>query len=515
MPGETYRPSSIRLWLGAGARRDLVMRSAAVALVGSLIAVLVLEMASSRVSALGIGVQPVADAVNVVATALFFGAGMLRYTRWKVTGEPYAAASAGALLVFAVTTFPMSLASRTIDASSLSSVSGGLTRVTAALVVAALLAPALGVVPADEWPRPQWIVGLGFVLALSVFATSLALGATHPALEASLKTAAGLDAVCGALWLTLAGLSLRTGLQGGRTSARWGALVMGLVGVAELDRVAAAENRSWSWVVLAAATTLVAGTVSIASAGAGAREALSSHDRELEDTTGALADSERLLAVVEARRTDLVHDARSMICALRAALAALDREDESAGSDGTLRLRAAMDVELERLGRLIEGTGSPGGASTALAVALAPLVATMRGQGLEVESRIEGVWVFGRSDDLAHIVRNLLVNAHAHAPGSPVVLRAESSASVVRVFVEDRGPGLPADLGDRVFDRGVGAGPGRGSGLGLDVARRLARSQGGDLTAGERPGGGARFVITLPSGAAPVLEAEAVGSHWD
>ena len=507
-----YGPSAAPLRPVGGARREVLVARWAVALVGAFGAVLVVQALARRFPAPDIGVRPVADALTVLATALFSAAGMLRYTRWKVTGEPYAAATAGALLVFAATTFPISLASRIVVSSSVASVPGGLARVVAALVVAALLAPGLGVVPADEWPRPPWIIGLGFVLAMSVFATSVALAATHPALDASLKTAAGLDAVAGSMWLTMAGLSLRTGLQTGSRSARWTALALALVGASELERVAAAEGPSWSWLLVAAVTTLGAGVVSVVNARRGARDALSGHDRELADTTGALADSERLLAVVEARRADLVHDARSMICALRAALVALDHEGARAEPGATARLRAAMDVELERLGRLIDGTGGAGVAPTPLGVALAPLVATMRGSGLAVECRLDGVWVLGRSDDLAHLVRNLLVNVRAHAPGSPALLRAEVDAAVVRVLVEDRGPGLPAALVGRIFERGVGAGPGRGSGLGLDVARRLARAQGGDLTAGQRPGGGARFTLTLPA-AAPAPGGDGEGAQ--
>ncbi len=66
--------------------------------------------------------------------------------------------------------------------------------------------------------------------------------------------------------------------------------------------------------------------------------------------------------------------------------------------------------------------------------------------------------------------------------------------------VEDDGPGIPPELGSRVFDRFVRGAPGtRGSGLGLAIVRAVAESHGGTVAL-ERPetGSGARFVITIP-----------------
>jgi K+-sensing histidine kinase KdpD len=66
--------------------------------------------------------------------------------------------------------------------------------------------------------------------------------------------------------------------------------------------------------------------------------------------------------------------------------------------------------------------------------------------------------------------------------------------------VEDDGPGIPPELGDRVFDRFVRGAPGtRGSGLGLAIVRAVAESHGGTVAL-EPPeiGAGARFVITIP-----------------
>ncbi|MDO5604769.1 MAG: ATP-binding protein [Paracoccus sp. (in: a-proteobacteria)] len=71
--------------------------------------------------------------------------------------------------------------------------------------------------------------------------------------------------------------------------------------------------------------------------------------------------------------------------------------------------------------------------------------------------------------------------------------------------VMDRGPGLPPDQAGHAFDRFWRADKSRGkqtggSGLGLAVVRSLTEAQGGNVAYAPRPGGGAIFTVTLPSG---------------
>jgi signal transduction histidine kinase len=71
-------------------------------------------------------------------------------------------------------------------------------------------------------------------------------------------------------------------------------------------------------------------------------------------------------------------------------------------------------------------------------------------------------------------------------------------ASRVRLTVRDDGPGVDPELGDRVFDPGVRGSDDHGrTGLGLPLARRLARSCGGDVRLGPGPGG--CVVLELPT----------------
>jgi signal transduction histidine kinase len=93
---------------------------------------------------------------------------------------------------------------------------------------------------------------------------------------------------------------------------------------------------------------------------------------------------------------------------------------------------------------------------------------------------------------LAPLVENARRHAHRH-----VELALSASDGRVRVAVRDDGPGVPAALGERVFDPGVRGSDHDGAGLGLALARRLARSCGGDVTLGPGPGG--CFVLELPA----------------
>ena len=103
---------------------------------------------------------------------------------------------------------------------------------------------------------------------------------------------------------------------------------------------------------------------------------------------------------------------------------------------------------------------------------------------------------------LEQILLNLLSNAIRHSPeGKAVELRADESPEHVAFCVIDRGPGIPAELRARVFEPFERFDPhsGLGTGLGLPVSRRLAEALGGTLIVEETPGGGATFILKLPS----------------
>ncbi len=102
------------------------------------------------------------------------------------------------------------------------------------------------------------------------------------------------------------------------------------------------------------------------------------------------------------------------------------------------------------------------------------------------------------------IISQLLENAFKYSPdGGTITIGARAAADTIEVDVCDEGIGIaPADT-ERVFERFVQgeAGDRRrfgGIGLGLYIVRQLARTQGGDVVASGRPGGGTVMRLTLP-----------------
>jgi two-component system sensor histidine kinase KdpD len=104
---------------------------------------------------------------------------------------------------------------------------------------------------------------------------------------------------------------------------------------------------------------------------------------------------------------------------------------------------------------------------------------------------------------MEQVIANLLLNAAHHTPAkSPIFLAAGVDGPKQRVFftVADRGPGLPPQMHDALFkkfQRGDAARAG-GLGLGLSIIRGFVVAQGGEVVAGENPGGGAVFTVYLP-----------------
>jgi len=95
-------------------------------------------------------------------------------------------------------------------------------------------------------------------------------------------------------------------------------------------------------------------------------------------------------------------------------------------------------------------------------------------------------------------VINLVQNAlDAAPPGTALLLAVDSRRAMAHVRVSDRGPGIDAEVAERVFDPGVTTKE-QGSGLGLVVARGLARQHGGELLLASRDGGGTVAELTLP-----------------
>jgi two-component system sensor histidine kinase KdpD len=100
------------------------------------------------------------------------------------------------------------------------------------------------------------------------------------------------------------------------------------------------------------------------------------------------------------------------------------------------------------------------------------------------------------------VITNLLENAAKYTPaGSPLETRVEIVSDQLRVGVVDHGPGVPAAMRARAFDkfrRLEPLGRASGSGLGLAVCKGLVEAHGGRIWIEETPGGGATFSFQLP-----------------
>ncbi|MCC6738400.1 MAG: response regulator [Planctomycetia bacterium] len=100
-------------------------------------------------------------------------------------------------------------------------------------------------------------------------------------------------------------------------------------------------------------------------------------------------------------------------------------------------------------------------------------------------------------------VRSRLVHG-TEAPARAKDDLPRPSGARIQVVFEDEGPGVPPDLLNRIFDPFFTTKPpGSGTGLGLSVATSCIRSHSGSIRAENRPGGGAKFTVSLPVAQSP------------
>ncbi|HEX3873135.1 MAG TPA: HAMP domain-containing sensor histidine kinase [Solirubrobacteraceae bacterium] len=240
--------------------------------------------------------------------------------------------------------------------------------------------------------------------------------------------------------------------------------------------------------------------------------------RTLEGMLHALSDArtetEGMLARQRAFVADASHELRTPLTSVLANLELLSETltgDEGAAARSALRssrrmrrlvadllLLARADVPRERRDRPLD---------------LADVVVEAAGElgpssgRHEVEIDVVPAPIVGARDDILRVTLNLIENALRHTPpGTHVTVATRSLPDGGGVLsVTDNGPGVPADLAPRLFERFVrGTGDRGGSfGLGLAIVAAVASAHSGTVGVEPRPDGGARFVVTFGPGAFP------------
>jgi two-component system sensor histidine kinase KdpD len=227
-----------------------------------------------------------------------------------------------------------------------------------------------------------------------------------------------------------------------------------------------------------------------------------------------VAESERLS---NALLNSISHELRTPLAAISSATSTLAETTDAGVARGMIAELHEASARLNRLvGNLLDVTRLGSGhvrpkldwcdVGDLLHVTLHTLERELSGREVKVE--IAPKLPLARLDFtlMQQALSNLLLNAAVHTPaGTPVLIQAVQEPGWLILSVADRGPGLPPELGERVFEKFVRApnAPAGGSGLGLAIVKGFVEAQGGQISAANRPGGGAMFTIKIPQSAPP------------
>lgn len=125
-------------------------------------------------------------------------------------------------------------------------------------------------------------------------------------------------------------------------------------------------------------------------------------------------------------------------------------------------------------------------------------------QSLTIDVSVDGdTRISADREGCLRVLRNLVGNAIEWSPeGAAIMVRISGRADSVRIEVQDAGPGMPQDLGDRVYEPFVSgrkaAGRRASYGLGLTICRSVMEDHGGVLRHVSGEGGGTRFIAEFP-----------------
>ena len=145
------------------------------------------------------------------------------------------------------------------------------------------------------------------------------------------------------------------------------------------------------------------------------------------------------------------------------------------------------------------------------AVAQCQVLATHSGVELELRESPVDLWVDVDTDRLVQVLFNLLSNALRYSPrNGRILIESEKQDNRARVSVTDRGPGIPEEFREHVFEPFAQAEPslednpiGQHLGLGLSVARNIVQRLGGHIGFTSKPHVATTFYFELPLRNAP------------
>ncbi|TMR92984.1 sensor histidine kinase [Nonomuraea basaltis] len=216
---------------------------------------------------------------------------------------------------------------------------------------------------------------------------------------------------------------------------------------------------------------------------------------------------------------DASHELRTPLTSIRG-FAELYRLGEERDLAEAVRLLSRIEGQAARMGLLVEDMLLLARLDQRRELAMRPVdllslaaTAMIDARTLAPDRRIELVRLFGGEGEvlvtgdearLGQVVGNLVTNALTHTPpGTPFQVRVGVDGGQAVVEVADEGPGFPAEVAERVFERFYRADPARGAGgagLGLSIAATLVEAHGGIIMAEGEPGKGALFRVILPVG---------------
>jgi len=239
----------------------------------------------------------------------------------------------------------------------------------------------------------------------------------------------------------------------------------------------------------------------------------------LRDLAGALdtarereLEAERLRAFREVARR-VAHEIKNPLTSMRIAVDQMRRTVGPLDSrtDTAIQVMAAETDRLQRLAKEFSEFGKlPEGPQSEVDVAelLEELGRTSVPDGVEVRLTANGGrrTILGHYEPLRRAFANLYRNAAEAMQGTGAIDVTVSSADAgLLVTIADHGPGIPADLHQRVFEPYFTT-KSDGTGLGLALVRITMEAHGGTISVSETPGGGATFAIVFPLPASPAVD---------